>query len=493
MIAHGYGIAVIGSPKILFSNVLWGYLVRQIPAINGVLGYSVATLGVLVTVGSVVIWSLVLRGVGYAACLSALAIILTGPVVFPQFTINAGLLCIGAILSWHIYAQGNSQRALLAGCVLAFLSYLVRGPEFLLVIIVALPLLPWRALLLQRSAKYAICALVLSIGISAIIDNRAYRGEEWKSFNELNPVRAALTDHGAGNIIKQRSDILESHGFSSNDIDLISQWFFADSNIANPAALGSMLSELGPLPTQENALTNALAGVQALWSPRLLAILLAALFMSFLIPNWKVATSWGLCILAVFIFGLLGRPGVLRVYVPLILLLLIAPFLIGEISGWRRRLSTIVLLVAAFCNAGYVFAESNKFRSDAQKVLNDLATFPITPVVVWGATFPYDAVYPVLGASSQAMSYQHYGFGTSTLAPYTVAYAEQKAGRGFTDVLTKNGGVAIMAYPTYIKMLGTYCKERLRGKLVELFNEKYGATTQYGELEVSSLRCDVKQ
>ena len=151
------------------------------------------------------------------------------------------------------------------------------------------------------------------------------------------------------------------------------------------------------------------------------------------------------------------------------------------------------MLVAAFVNAEYVFAESKKFRSDAQVVLKDLATFPITPVVVWGATFPYDAVYPVLGAQSRAMSYQHYGFGTSTLAPYTVAYAEQKAGRGFTDLLTKNEGVEIMAYPIYIKMLGTYCKERLRGKLSEFSNKKYGATKQYGEIEMSSVRCDVKQ
>ena len=38
MIAHGYGIATVGSANILFSNVLWGHLVQLIPEINGVLG-----------------------------------------------------------------------------------------------------------------------------------------------------------------------------------------------------------------------------------------------------------------------------------------------------------------------------------------------------------------------------------------------------------------------------------------------------------------------
>jgi hypothetical protein len=310
MIAHGYGIATVGSVNILFSNVLWGFIVRLIPEINGVQGYSVATLGILVTVGGIVIWSLVRRGVGHVACLSVLTLILTGPVVFPQFTINAGLLFIGAILCWHMYLQEHGQRALFAGCILAYLSFLVRWPEFLLVFIVALPLLPWRALLLQRPGKYAILALVISIAISAVIDNQAYRSDEWKSFNELNPARAAFTDYGAGKILKNRSEILEHNGFSSNDIDLISGWFFVDANIANPEALQSMLSEIGPLSAQGNSLTNALAGLQAMLHPRLLASLLAALTLAFLIPNLKLATSWGLCVLVVFALGLIGRPAI---------------------------------------------------------------------------------------------------------------------------------------------------------------------------------------
>jgi hypothetical protein len=40
MIAHGYGVVTTGSPKLVFSNVLWGYVIRSIPEINGTLGYS---------------------------------------------------------------------------------------------------------------------------------------------------------------------------------------------------------------------------------------------------------------------------------------------------------------------------------------------------------------------------------------------------------------------------------------------------------------------
>jgi len=486
MLAHGYGFSLFGSPKILFSNVIWGSFVRAIPTINGILGYSVATLAVLIAVGCVVLYSFLRFGFGGIASLSVLGVVLTGPVIFPQFTINAGLLFIGALLCWRMYAQENNLRVLFVGCCFAFLSYLVRGHQFLLMFLVAFPLLSWGGILRRRSAKIAVLILFLLIALSAVVNKKAYQGEEWKSFNELNPARAAFTDYGAGKLLKKHPDIMKNHGYSANDIDLIGNWFFVDSNIANPKILNSLLSDLGPLSTQANSLTNALSGVQALWHPRLLISLLTALLLFILMPSWKVAASWVLGILAVFLMGLFGRPGVLHVYVPLVSLLLIAPFLVGKISGWRQYFVSGILFVATIANAAYIFSESRKLNFNDRNLLADLTVFPNTPVVVWGDTFPYEAVYPVLGASSAAMSYRHYGFGTSTLAPYTVAYEEQKAGRGFTDIFTKNGGVPVMAHPVYLEMLGIYCQERLNGKMNKLSNQKFGAA------EVHFVRCDVK-
>jgi hypothetical protein len=486
MIAHGYGIAVVSSPNILFSNVLWGYLVRVIPEIHGVFGYSIATLSVLVIVGVVVIYGLFRGGVGPVACICALALILVRPVLFPQFTINAGLLLIAALMCWRLYAQQNDRHALVAGCILAFLSYLVRSQEFFLVLFVALPLLPWSALLLYRSAKIAIFVLVFGIAVSAIIDHQAYQGDAWKSYNELNSPRAAFTDYDAGRILRSRLDILERHGYTVNDIDLIDHWFFDDPRIANPQALKAMLTEMGPLETQGNALSNALTSVRTLLSPILLPCVLAAFLLALLRPSWQVAASWGLCIVAVFVVGLLGRPGVFRVYVPLASLLLVAPFLNGHVSGWRYRLIVCILLVAAVINAACVFSESRTFQIASEQARKKLAALSADPPpVVWGATFPYEAVYPVLGASSEAMSYHYYGLGCSTLAPFSVAYAKQKAGQGLTDLLTEERGVQIMATGADLRMLEVYCKERLHGQL-KVLSEKV-----YGKIKVSQCQCEV--
>ena len=484
MVAHGYGVAAFGSPNLIFSNVLWGYLVRAIPQINGILGYSTATLGVLITVGAIVLFGLYRLGAGYIASLSVLALLLVRPVLFPQFTINAGLLMAGAIICCHLFARQNNRQALLIGCLLAFSSYLVRSNEFLLVIFVALPLLPWGTLLRRRSSQVSLLALILVMAVSTVIDHNAYQGHQWKAFNELNPVRTPFTDFGADEHLKKRPDILGRYGFSTNDVDLIREWFFADPEINNPQTLRAMLAELGPLPTQGNSIAKGWAGIQTLCDPKLLPLVLAALLLALLRPSWQAAASWGLCIGAVFVIGLSGRPGIIRVYVPLVCLLVIATFLKGQFSGWRNRLGTFVLLVAAVVNTSLVFTESKTIQVTSDQAREGLDAFPRYPVVIWGIGFPLEAVYPVMGASPSAMSFRFYGLGAFTLAPFSVAFTERQQGRGMIDLLVKETGIPIVAEQKCLGYLDTYCRERLHGEIKEL------SAQHYGTIVVSVRRCE---
>ena len=79
MAAHGYGFAAYSSPHLFFSNVLWGYLVRAVPAINGVLGYSVATMAVLLVVGWATLYFLLRLGAGYLLGILAVALLIARP------------------------------------------------------------------------------------------------------------------------------------------------------------------------------------------------------------------------------------------------------------------------------------------------------------------------------------------------------------------------------------------------------------------------------
>jgi hypothetical protein len=182
--------------------------------------------------------------------------------------------------------------------------------------------------------------------------------------------------------------------------------------------------------------------------------------------------------------GLSGRPGIIRVYVPLVCLLVIATFLTGQFSDWRNRLGTGVLLVAAVLNASLVFTESKTIQITSEQAREGLDAFPRNPVVIWGIGFPLEAVYPVMGASPSAMSLRFYGLGAFTLAPFSVAFTEQQQGRGMIDLLVKETGIPIVARQKCLRYLGTYCRERLHGEIKEL------SARQYGAIVVSVRQCE---
>lgn len=336
MVAHGYGIAAVGMPNLVFSNVIWGYLVRALPQIQGMWGYSIATIGVLVIVGTVVLRALRQLSFGWLVSLSALILLLARPVLFPQFTINAGLLTLGAVICWHLYGPAGKHASTRYRVSSGFLWVsLVRSHEFLLVLLIALPLLPWEKLARDPDAQASAIALLLAIGIAAFVDYKAYQGGDWQFFNALNPARAPIADFGADAQLKKHPEILTRHCYTANDINLIRSWFFVDENIANPHRLNAMLMDLGPLPAQSNAINNGWIGVKTFFHPVLVPSFLAALFLLLLMPNRKLYVTWALCIAAIFALGVIGRPGVLRVYIPVISLLLIAPLFGNGYRVWE--------------------------------------------------------------------------------------------------------------------------------------------------------------
>ncbi len=489
MAAHGYGIAAEASPNLIFSNVIWGHFVQSIPQINGVLGYSIATLGILVIVGTIILYAPLKLGLGWLVSVAILALVLVRAVLFPQFTINAGLLTVSAIACWHLYGQHGNIGALLAGCLLVFSGYLIRSHEFLLVFLIALPLLPWAKLVADRSAKIAAIVLLLVIGSSALVNYHAYQGKDWQAFKTLNTIRVPFTDYGADAKLKQRPELLSRHGYTSNDINLIRFWFFVDQKIANPFALKAMLAELGPMPTQSGALKNGWTGIARLMHPILMPCVLAAIFFLLMQPSRKLLITWGLAATALFVIGMLGRPGVLRIYIPIAALLLIAPFLtqamvLGTKSILRWRLAQGVVLAAALFNTSTVCFQSAAAKRVAEQVRNELQDFTNDTVIVWGGVFPFEAAYPLLKQSESAMAYQLYALGSFTLAPFSRSYFESTSGKGMVERLVSPAGVPIIANEQRFDFLTIYCNERFGGVLQTLANH------QYGKVLVSQRRCE---
>lgn len=476
MVAHGYGVASEGAPPyLMFSNVLWGYLVRSLPTMNGVPGYSLATMFTLLVAGSAIGFSLLRMRVHYAACAAVLVFVFARPILFPQFTVNAGLLMVASVMLFRLYARDGELGALIAACLLACGSYLIRAPEFFFVCAAGWPFLPLRQLRRDRRATIGAGVVVFAIATGACVDYQAYREPEWRDFNALNHVRARLTDFGAGEPLRENPAVLTKYGLTENDLSLLEHWFFVDPSLANPPMLEAMLSEAGSRSKQENKFANAAKALRSLGDPSLWMLALVAFGVSAARLSRSTLAAWAIFVTAIAVIGYLGRPSILHIYTPLLVLLIVAP-LAGPHMGRRYD----VLLAVALCAATSVhvfnvLAESRAHKVADAQVRERVSGLDSGPVVVWGDSFPFEAVYSALRSSERAMKYKFYGLGVSTLAPFAVARSESLAGRGMIERLTSLEGVPIFANSVLIKELELYCHQHFGRKLEQITIPTAGA------------------
>lgn len=487
MIAHGYGIATYGSPQLVFSNVLWGYFIRALPGINGILGYTVATYAILFVIGWIAMYFLSRLNIGLVQGFLAVSLLLLEPVLFPQFTVNAGLLTVVAVLGWHVYARQGGTGNLVAASMLAFVGYLIRYEEFFFVLAIAMPAMPWRALKESRRLKVSLLVLGAAITLASLFDHWSYNGAEWQPFKEFNSARLPYTDYGAGEKLKLHPAIIERHGYTQNDMDLIDYWFFADPKIADPVSLKSMISELGTAAVNQDNLSAGWGAIKVLFNPVWLPLLLGALLLMSIVSGRVLVYCWILFLAALFVMGFMGRPGMLRVYVPVLTLLLLIPMTTHKFHLESRQWMITLLLVLAcvgnaVLNIPYALGAGQKIRL----VQHDLQSFPQGPVVIMGGEsgFPFELAYPPFARSPEARKIKFYRLDTFMFAPYSNASAEAKAGNGLIESLQEPQGIRIVLSRQQYQMLQIYCREHYGGRL--LVRTVYiGAATA-----VQQMRCD---
>lgn len=459
MIAHGYGAIAFASPKIVFSNVLWGYVVWAMPSLGGIPGYSIMTLLTLIAAGSGILYAVLRLGSDLHCAVACVAMILVHTTLTPQFTINAGLLTVAAICLALAYSKLGEAHMLILALILGFAGVLVRTAEFLFVLGVALPFLPFRLLRNDASAKVALAILLIAAGSAVYADMLAYQGPEWQAFNELNGVRTSFTDYGVGTILKARPEILARHGYSASDIDLISSFFLLDPQLADPSSLLSMLDELGSR-TEFGSLNNAAKALSALFNKELLPLSGAVFVLALLYRCPRHLPSVLLFVAGIVMMGLLGRPGVTRIYYAPLALLIIAPIVGAPRTPSQRAGARIVLSLALLASAYLAISKSQAMERAMRNIQPSFPYLIETPILAWGGAFPYSLVYPVL---SKPTEIQIGSLGSFSLAPYSRLVADEGAFANALAQLKSGAVVHFSASPVAMQGFATYCKERLRG------------------------------
>lgn len=478
MAAHGFCTVVAGgTPKLIYSNVLWGMFVRAIPEIYGIPGYPAATVLVLAVCAWAILYSLLRLGNSPVNSIAALLLIMTYPLLFPQFTINAGLLALSAILLLTVYSRTGSTHDLVGACLLFFTSFLIRGGMFILTIAVGLPLFPWKKLLRKKALAVFLCtALAISGAIS--LDMSAYSGPERETLAKFNKVRVPITDFGAKIRLPKRPDILKRHGYTVNDIRLIGAWFFSDPKLIDPNRLQPMLDELGSVFSTPESLENGWRGLLALLDSSIISLSIAGFLLASLFPDRKNLLCWLLVLTTLFSIGFLGKLDVIRVYIPVLSLLVVTPLL--DVTGtpdWKRRLCTVILVAACIVNGRQILPlsrQTSMSAAAARESLNDLLDDPEDPVVGWGESFRYETIYPVLWPIEKTIPQTIQALGWSALVPYSVNFLMTASGKGFIERLRSAEGVPVMAKKQDIALLQKYCEEHFGEKLTEVSIRPYG-------------------
>ena len=436
MVAHGYGFAAVGSPNLLFSNVIWGYIVRALQGESGLQGYSIATLGALVVSGSAFLYFLARLEVSHLLAIPAVALVLGWPILFPQFTVNAGLLTVAAVLGLVTYVRKQDYLALLAGSILALLGCLIRPLEFLFVAFVSLPFFPWKRLIGDRPLQISCAGILVLAGLAQLADWSAYRSEEWQNFRQNNLARAPYTDFGAAKLLNKRPDILSKYGYSANDIDLIANWFFADPKLTNPKSLNGMLdalgANLGPIAISGLNMRSGMEALGQMFTPQLLSLSVAALVLQLMVRRPQLAVAWVLFLCAVFGLGLLGASAHIRVIAPIIaallLLALTFPLPFRPASRW---IVAALLLVAIVDNARLLLPKASASRKTIASAQSGIALLSGQLIFVWGGALDFQHTYPVsLTVDQQSIGPRLFALGVMTFAPFSVAVGETRAGRG---------------------------------------------------------------
>jgi hypothetical protein len=86
-------------------------------------------------------------------------------------------------------------------------------------------------------------------------------------------------------------------------------------------------------------------------------------------------------------------------------------------------------------------------------------------VVDWGVGVPIEHIFAPLANDPRTREMQLFALGTLTYAPFSVAYNEEQAGRGFDERVRSRQGVLMIAGPSRISVLAEWCAERFAGEL----------------------------
>lgn len=461
MIAHGYGAIATASPNLIFSNIFWGKLIQSIPTIGGWYGYSIATMTTLTLAGIASMMALLQKREDLLLLSLAVFTMLVQAVLFPQFTITAGLITASAVLCLRRFSENSCQGLgwLAAAAMLGILGFLIRANEMLFIGLIAIPLVQWPRALKRLAFWLSGFIFVCVVAFAHSQNQAAYQTQDWAQYNSFMPVAAQLTGWSTGEYLLDQPDLLEKHSLEKIDVELVIGWLWFDTERINLQRFSGILNDVKDEGVAPNWQARVAVALSALFHKDIIYLTLFAVLMLIARPSKAIFCSWTIFLIAIACLGVIGRPGILRVYIPALTLLMLWPFF--NQAYYKALGRPLVLLAGVACLALYssvIFSNTAARLASHQAMLQQLEGLPREGLVAgYYSTFKANHVYSVSGAANLSSKFNNlYLFGWPAIMPNSVAYAAETQNQGFKQQLISAEGVWILI--NNVELLSKYCK-----------------------------------
>ncbi len=463
---RGIGVSAIPSEYLLFSNNLHGLIIQSIPEFFGVSSYAWATVLVLF----LVVWSISILFFSkeYNSFIDpilffCLAIALAArAIVFPQFTMNAGLLFIAGVIFLKIYQEKKLLTFLIMSIIFMFWSSLIRLEMFMFSMAVCFPFFFNKIFFIKKYFISAAILLVFSLSVN-YWSNQKYLASDWKEWKTWQDERVYWMDYGGFDRLLQHPDVYKKDGWVENDLFLLKTWFFADRELIKPAKLNQLRRQVESKISIDVKLKNSENGLLAVFDSEVIVLTIFAGLILAWYRTWRALFALLIAAAGFFYMGWIGRPGQIRVYIPILYSLIIYPIIFHQ--GELKKISKLVFIILfsfVFVYQLYpLYLQNKQLVQQSEKLSRDMPFLRKQQyIVAWGAAYPYVETFPVLKTHLNTLKPSIYSLGANTLNPYTFAYQADINGYGLVHKLKKRESLLIATDINRLRLLDEYCKTR---------------------------------
>jgi hypothetical protein len=462
MISGGFGITYEKSPLIYHSNILIGYLSNYLPYFFQIQPYNLLNI-FLIVITYIFINELTFRiikkiALSLTLTFSTLLFLITRPT---YTTISGALFCVG-ILGLINFLKHQKNNYIYISFIFFAMSTLIRDEQSVFMTLLILPLL-FQILKLNPKLLFKVSIITLIIiTLFQIINRLPYSKSNYDNLSRFASAQYQLTDYGADIYLARFPNLLDENNLTKNDLQLIRNWYFYDTNLIEISKLERMLEQSNwnnylqvfDLNYQLQSFTEIVTNY-----PNITLIILLIVLLYFNRAK-KIQYFYLFSIMLYILIGFLIGRQLNYIYYPIYVALIFISLTYLKLN--KTRLYFLYALSYSIIFIGIIQNLNNK--EDINIATNELNTMDNFQIWQIGGGWSLPHAYPLFDTTSWKENIEIISSDWSIYAPKS-NYQKLATENRFIEQLISKNGINVAANNYHIPLMEKYCFEHFGSKL----------------------------